>query len=166
MAYVTTNTFPGRSIMWSRLQGNGAEPKNVQWGTGGGFTNSANSNVNLFAPATEARVAGTSSLKTTTGLADTYQVTATITCAVAGKTITEEGWFDTTTQSGTGSLASTLSAVATSMTLGAAPAITSGNFYAQIGNETILVTGANRQRSTFPAPSSAAPRRPPRPARR
>lgn len=143
MAFAVTNTYPGRSIMWNRLKGNGAEPKNVKWGTGGGFTGSANANVALFAPATEAPVAGTSSLITTTGLADTYQVTGTITCAAASKTITEEVWSDSTTLSGTGTLAVTLLLAATAMTLVAAPAITTGNYYAQIGNETILVTGAN-----------------------
>jgi hypothetical protein len=143
MAYAVTNTYPGRSIMWNRMKGAGAEPKNLKWGTGGGFTGAANPNVALFAPATEAPVAGTSALLTTTGLADTYQVIGTITCAVAGKTITEEVWSDSLTLSSTGTLASTLTAAATSMTLGAALGITASNFYAQIGNETVLVTGAN-----------------------
>jgi hypothetical protein len=142
MANVTTNTYPGRSIMLNRLMGNGAEPKNVGWGTGS-TTGSANSNVNLFAPATEARVAGTSSLITSTQLADTYKVVGTITCAGGTKTITEEGWFDSITLSSTGTLASTLTSGASAMTLGATPGITSGNFYGQIENETVLVTGAN-----------------------
>lgn len=143
MANATTNTWPGRSILWARLKGNGAEPKNVQWGIGNGVTGAANANVNLFAPATEARVAGASSLVTTGFLADTYQVTATITCAGAPKTITEEGWFDSTTASPTGTLAASLTASAAALTLGTAPGVTSGNAYAQIGNETVLLALAN-----------------------
>ena len=143
MTYAVTNTYPGRTQMWNRLKGNGAEPKNVQWGTGGGFTGAANGNVNLFAPATEARVAGTSAIVTTNFLGDTYQAVATITCAVASKTLTEEGWFESGTASPTGTLAASLTAIATSITLGAAPAITTGNAYGQIGNETVLFTLAN-----------------------
>jgi hypothetical protein len=161
LAYAVTNTYPGRSIIWNRLKGNGAEPKNCQWGTGNGVTGAANANVNLFAPATESRIAGTSSLVTTNDLADTYQVVSTITCAGAAKTITEEGWFDSATASPTGTLAASLTAAGTSITLGAAPSATTGNAYGQIGNETVLVTLANSatlaiSRGQLGSPSAAA----------
>lgn len=142
MANATVATFPGRGIIWQRMKGNGTEAKNVGWGTSA-ITQSASANVNLFAPATEARTAGTSSIITTTQLGDTYQVTGTIVCAVGNKTITEVGLFDTTTLSGTSTLAASITAAATSMTLGANIGPTTGNFYAQAENETILVTGAN-----------------------
>lgn len=143
MANATVATYPGRGIIWQRMKGNGTEAKNLGWGAAGSVTASANANVNLFAPATEARTAGTSSIITTTQLGDTYQVTGTIVCAVGAKTITEVGLFDTTTLSGTSTLSASLTAGATSMTLGANIGPTSGNYYAQVNNETILVTGAN-----------------------
>jgi hypothetical protein len=141
MANASVVTYPGRSILWSRMKGLGSEPLNIGWGTSA-VTASANSDVNLFAPATETRVAGSSTAITSTQLADTYQVTGTLTCLVAGKTITEAGLFDTTTLSGTTTIASTISTNAqTSVTLGAATGPTTLNFYMQIGNEVVLVTG-------------------------
>lgn len=142
MANVTTATYPGRGIIWNRLVGNGATPLNIQWGTTG-ITGSANANVNLFGPQTESRTAGTASIITTTQLGDTFQVTGTIVCANAGKTIGEAGLFDAATpHSPTGTLAASLTASATSMTLGASLTAAIGNFYAQVANETILVTSA------------------------
>lgn len=135
-------TLPGRSILWNRVKGNGAEPKNIQWGTSAD-TGSLKSDVNLFAPATEGRVAATSSIVTTSYLGDTYQAIGTITCLAAAKTITEVGLFDTTTPSTTTTLAASLSSGASSVTFGANPAPTSGNSYVQVDNEVILVTGAN-----------------------
>lgn len=141
MANAATVTYPGRSILWSRMKGLGTEPLNIGWGTSA-VTASANSDVNLFAPATETRVAGASTAITTGQLADTYQVTGTLTCLVASKTITEAGLFDTTTLSGSTTISSTISsAVQTSVTLGAAVGPTTLNFFAQIGNEVVLVTG-------------------------
>lgn len=146
MAYATTSTFAGRGIIWSRVCGStSAAPVNIQWGTGfgGALTGSANANVNLFGPATEGRVAGTASIITTTNLGDTLKVVGTVICASAGKTITEMGLFDAISPvSPTGTLSASLTASATSMTLGATLGPTTGNFYAQVGNETILVTGA------------------------
>jgi hypothetical protein len=142
MANATVATFSGRGIIWNRMKGNGTEAKNIGWGTTT-VTGSANPNVNLFGPQTEARTAGTSSILTTTQLGDTYQVTGTIVCATAGKTIAEAGLFDATTLSGTSTLSASLTASATSMTLAANIGPTTGNYYAQVGNETILVTGAN-----------------------
>jgi hypothetical protein len=142
MANATVATFAGRGILWQRMKGNGTEAKNIGWGATA-VTGSANANVNLFGPQTEARTAGTSSILTTTQLGDTYQVTGTIVCAVAGKTIAEAGLFDTTTLSGTSSLSASLVTNATTITLAANIGPTTGNYYAQIANETILVTGAN-----------------------
>lgn len=148
MANLATATFSGRSLIWGRMKGLMSEGKNIGWGTGTA-TGSTNANVNLFGPATEARTAGTSSLISTTQLADTYQVVGSITCAVGAKTITEVGLFDTTTLSTTTTLAASLTASATSATFGANPGPTTGNYYVQLGTpalasaETILVTGAN-----------------------
>ncbi len=134
-------TFPGRSIIWNRLIGNGTEPKNIGWGDSA-VTGSANPNVNLFKPQTEARTAGTSTCITTTQLADTYQVTGAITCLVGAKTITEAGLFDTTTLSPTTTLAAALGLGVLSMSIGSATGLpATGNYYMQIDNETVLVTG-------------------------
>lgn len=141
MPTANKGTYAGFSMIWGKLNGQTVtEPKNIGWGTGGGFTGSANSNVALFAPASEARVAGTSTAVTTSYLADTYQDTGTIT-ASSGKTITEVGFFDTTTASGTTTIGTSLAVGTTVITLGAAIGPTTLNFYAQIGNETVLVTG-------------------------
>lgn len=141
MANASVVTYSGRSILWGRMKGLGAEPLNIGWGIST-TTASANPDVNLFSPATETRVAGTSTCVTTNQLADTWQVTGTLTCLVSGKTITEAGLFDTTTLSPTTTLATTItSAAQTSVTLGAAIGPTSLNFYAQILNEVVLVTG-------------------------
>jgi hypothetical protein len=143
MANAAVATYSGRSIIWNRLKGSGTEPKNLQWGDSA-VTASAAANVNLFKPQTEARTAGTSTLATTAQLADTYQVTGTITAAVGAKTITEVGLFDTTTASPTTTLAASLTASATVVTIGSVSGFpTSGNYYAQVENETVLVAGAN-----------------------
>lgn len=142
MANANVATYSGRSILWNRMKGAGAEAKNLGWGTSS-VTQSANSNVNLFAPATESRTAGTSSLTTTTQLADTYQVVGTITCATSSKTITEVGMFDTTTLSTTTTISNSLATTTTSITFGSNPGPTTGNYYIQVENETLLVTGAN-----------------------
>ena len=149
MAVATVATFAGRGIIWNRMKGAGAEAKNIGWGTGSGqtftqlITGSASANVNLFAPATEARTAGTSSILTTTQLGDTYQVTGTVVCAVGAKTITEAGLFDAASPvSPTTTVTNSLAAGTTSLTLGNSLAGAAGNFYAQLGYETILVSGA------------------------
>lgn len=146
MANAAVATFSGRSILWNRMKGSGTEAKNIGWGVGT-VTASANSDVNLFVPQTETRVAGTSSIITTSFLGDTYQVTGTITCTTA-KTVTEAGLFDIqATLSPTTSLAATIAtAGATSITLASATGTPanipgSGNYYAQIDNEVLLVTG-------------------------
>jgi hypothetical protein len=141
----TVATFAGRGIIWQRMKSLGAEAKNIQWGQSYAsfVTGSASANVNLFNPATEARTTGASSILTTTQLGDTYQVTGTIVCATAAKTITEAGLFDTVSPvSPTTTVTNSLAAGTTSLTLGTSLAGAAGNFYAQLEQETILVTGA------------------------
>src|ERR1051326_1538367 len=132
MANAATATYSGRSLLWIRLRGSGTEPLNIGWGTGS-VTASANANVNLFTPATESRVAGTSTVISTTQLADTYQVTGTLTCLVGAKTITEAGLFDTITNSATTTIAtSSQAAGATTLTIASATGFPgSNNFYIQ-----------------------------------
>lgn len=142
MANLAVATFSGRSILWNRMKGAGTEAKNIGWGDST-VTASASANVNLFKPQTEARTVGTSTLVTSSQLADVYQVVGTITCAVGAKTITEVGLFDTSTLSTTTTLSASITAAATTATFGANPGPTTGNYYIQIENETILVTGAN-----------------------
>lgn len=141
MANTATATYAGRSLIWAfvKAAGSPTEPKNIGWGQGA-TTQSANSDVALFGPSTEARVAGTTSLVQTSFLADTYQVTGTIT-ATNSKTITEAGLFDTTTASSTSTIAtSSQAAAATTITLAATIGPASGNFYIQVENEVELVT--------------------------
>jgi hypothetical protein len=142
MANAATATYAGRSLIWAfvKAAGSPTEPKNIGWGSGA-TTQSANPDVALFGPQTEARVAGTSSLVTTSFLADTYQVTGTLT-ATNAKTITEAGLFDTTTAASTSTIASaSQSSGATTITLAATIGPASGNFYIQVENEVELVTG-------------------------
>lgn len=149
MANANVATYSGRSIIWNRMKGNGTEGKNIGWGTSA-TTASAIADVNLFTPATEARTAGTSTLLTTTQLADTYQVTGAITCLVGAKTITEVGLFDTTTLSPTTTVA-TLTIGATSAIIGSATGFPGSlNYYVQVDNEILLVTaGQGTTTQTF-----------------
>lgn len=141
MANAAVATFPGRTILWNRVRGNGTEPKNFGWGDST-VTASASPDVNMFKPQTEARTAGTSTITTTSFLGDTYSVSGTITCAVGAKTITEVGLFDTTTLSPRTTVASSMTASATTVSLAAAVAgtPTTGRYYRQIENEVVLVT--------------------------
>lgn len=93
MATVVTNV--GKGIYNNKLKATGTEPNYVAWGTGAGTA--AIADTALFTEASEARVAGTSSVVTTTTANDTYQVVGTLTCAGAGKTITNAGLFDAAT---------------------------------------------------------------------
>lgn len=141
MANAATATYPGRAIMLNRLRGNGTEPKNIGWGDGTN-TGSANSDVGLFKPQTEARTVGTSTLTTTSQLGDTYQVIGAITAAVGAKTITEAGLFDTTTLAPRTTVNASMTASQVSVVLAAAVSGTpsSGRYYRQIENEVVLVT--------------------------
>jgi hypothetical protein len=143
MANAAVATYAGRSLIWAfvKAAGSPTEPKNIAWGDST-VTASAISDVSLFKPQTEARVAGTSSLIQTTSLADTYQVSGTITCLIGGKTITEAGLFDTTTASSFSTIATSSQASgATTITLAATIGPSSNNFYIQVENEVQLVTG-------------------------
>ncbi|HYT45279.1 MAG TPA: hypothetical protein VEP90_23330, partial [Methylomirabilota bacterium] len=75
MANASKATFAGMTLLWRlvRQVNSPTEPKNIAWGDSP-ITTSANPDVNLFKPQTEARVAGTSTQLTTTQLGDTYQV--------------------------------------------------------------------------------------------
>jgi hypothetical protein len=149
MANASVNTYSGRSILWNRMKGAGTEGRNIGWGDSA-VTASAAPNVNLFKPQTEARTAGTSTLATTTFLADTYQVVGTITAAVGAKTITEAGLFDTTTLSNTTTVSVSMTAAQTNISIGSVSGFpTTGNYYGQLENETILVTGANNTSLTI-----------------
>jgi hypothetical protein len=149
MANAATMTYPGRSIMNNRLKGNGTEPKNIHWGDST-VTGSSNPNVALFKPQTEARTAGTSTLSTSSQLADIYQVVGSIVCAVGAKSITEMSLHDTTVASPTTTVASSMTASATTVSLGAASGIASNNYYRQIEGETVLVTaGQNTTTETI-----------------
>lgn len=149
MANASVNTYSGRSIMWNRVRGSGTEPLNIGWGDSA-VTSAQNANVNLFKPQTEARTAGTPTLTTTTFLADTYKVVGTITCAATTKTITEAGLFDTTTLSPTTTVSVSMTAAQTNVSIGAVGSFpTTGNYYAQLENETILVSGANNTSLTI-----------------
>ena len=142
MANAATATWAGRSLIWAlvRSAGSPTEPKNLAWGDPT-TTASANSDVALFKPQTETRVAGTSTMITTSFLADTYKVTGTLTCLVGAKTITEAGLFDTTTAASTTTVSTvSQSAAATGLTLGATIGPSSNNFYIQVENEVQLVT--------------------------
>ncbi len=147
MANASVATVSGRTIIWRRMMGAGTEAKNLKWGTGT-VTASAATDVALFTPATETGVAGTSSIVNTSALwalGDTYKVTGTITCLVAGKTITEMELSDVITLSGTTTIAGSsqaAGATTVTLTLGSAVSIpTTGNFYIQVENEVEIVTG-------------------------
>lgn len=75
-------TAKGREIIAGRMRGSSptqAEPLNAAWGNNPAGLAAAVSDVGLFKEASESRVAGTSSIVTTTTTNDTYQVTATFT---------------------------------------------------------------------------------------
>jgi len=151
MANANTATWSGRSIIWRRIRGQGTEPNNIGWGDPPTtITGSANPNVNLFKPQTEARIGGTSTMTTTSQLGDTYQVVGTLTCAVATKTITEAGLFDTTTASPTTTVAASMTAAQTTVSLGAASGLATSSYYRQLENETVLCTaGSNSTTETI-----------------
>lgn len=90
MATVLTNV--GEQWLCDRASGASAlNGQYVGWGTGAGTA--AKTDTTLFTEASEARVSGTVSTSGT-GASAKYQVVATITCAGAGKTITNAGNFD------------------------------------------------------------------------
>jgi hypothetical protein len=84
----------GRAILTNRLKGAGTEPLFVAWGIGAGTAQPTDTA--LSSESGEARVAGTSSIVTTTVTNDTYQVVGTLT-ASGPRTITNCGLFDAET---------------------------------------------------------------------
>jgi hypothetical protein len=91
VVYVVDN---GLAITADRLLGTPTvgSPHWVHWGIG--TTPAAAINTVLESPGAEARTVGTDTVQTTTTTNDTYQVIGTITCAGAGKAITEAGLFN------------------------------------------------------------------------
>src|ERR1700722_14664679 len=147
-------TWAGRSIYNNYLKGtsNMTAPINIGWGIGGptgSVTASAFTDVNLFggvqlATTPEPRVAGTPSVLTTSQLADTFQVTGTVT-ASAARAITEVGLFDVgggtaVANNSAQATIATLTTSATSVVIGANLAAfpaASNTYYAQIENEVV-----------------------------
>ncbi|MGV9427072.1 hypothetical protein ACWDO7_22650 [Streptomyces sp. NPDC003656] len=75
-------TAKGREIIANRMRGgtpSQSEPLNLAWGNNPAGLTAAATDVGLFKEASESRVAGTSSVTTTTTPSDTYQVTGTFT---------------------------------------------------------------------------------------
>ena len=97
MANATVVTNVGLSIISNLLKGAGTTPKYVAWGTG--TTEAAVTQTALVTPGAEDRTSGTETQQTTTTTNDTYRVVGVITCAGAGKAITEVGLFDAATDS-------------------------------------------------------------------
>lgn len=95
MADVIMVVNRGLELLVDRIMGTGTEPKYVAWGIG--TTAPVVANTALESASAEARTTGTSSKQTTTTTGDTYQVIGSITCASAGKAITEVGLFDAST---------------------------------------------------------------------
>lgn len=88
MANVLTQL--GRKILGQRLKGTGTEPLHIGVGTGAGTAAAADTT--LFTEVADGRVAGTSSLITTSTTDDTYEVVGTYT-ATAARAITNAGLF-------------------------------------------------------------------------
>lgn len=143
MATTVAFTAKGREIVSGRLTGAASpsqvEPKNLGWGTGAGTA--AATDVAPFTEASESRVAGTSSLVTTTSTNDTYQVVGTLTSG-SNQTITETFLSDSASKPAATTLASAISTTgATSMTVASASGFPgSGNYNIQIDSEVLTVT--------------------------
>lgn len=142
MATTVVVTAKGREVIAGRMTGSATEPKQLGWGTGGiagGPFTAATTDVAPFSEAAETRVAGTSSLATTTTTNDSYQVVGTIT-SLSGQTIAEVFLSDSATKpfsstwatapTGTGGTTGTLAASYT-------PA---NNTYIQCRTEVMQVT--------------------------
>jgi hypothetical protein len=91
MATVVKLTATGRGIISDRIKGDGTEPLNIGWGTG--TTAPVDGDTALETAAAESKVAGTSSVQTTTTTDDTYRVVGTLTSA-STQTISEAGLFN------------------------------------------------------------------------
>jgi hypothetical protein len=91
MATVVKLTATGRGIISDRIKGTGTEPLNIGWGTG--TTAPVDGDTALETASAESKVAGTSSVQTTTTTDDTYRVVGTITSS-STQSITEAALFD------------------------------------------------------------------------
>src|SRR6476659_6862934 len=103
-------TAKGREFLSYRLKGApsaGTEPLNIGWGVtppaGGPFT-ANQTDVAPFDEGAESRVAGSSSLVTTTTTNDTYRVTGTVT-ATGARSVVEVFLSDVTTKPVTNTVA-------------------------------------------------------------
>jgi hypothetical protein len=134
----TVFSYGGKSITTNRVKGSGTEPLNAGWGTGSGT--SAATDTALFNPASEARVAGTSSQVTTAANVpnDTYQVVATIT-ASGSRAITEFGLFDTATAAPQTTLSAAISNNSTTSVSVTSGTNLSNNGYIQVESEVLQI---------------------------
>jgi hypothetical protein len=154
VANVVHVTRTGANVIADRLKTQTTyttEPKNIAWGTGGTGTETAGgappftaaiTDVGMFQESAEARVAGTSSITTTTTTNDTYTVTGTITSA-GTQTITECGLFDSTTKPAATTLASPAIAATGTTTLNLASSAGFATVYPydlQVGVEVMQVS--------------------------
>jgi hypothetical protein len=145
-------TYKGLEMLVNRLRGatpSQAEPLNLGWDTGG-YT-AAKSDVAAFGEAPENRVAGASTVATTTTANDSYQVTGTI-VATGTRTITGVLLSDTTTKpSGTDAVQAG-SAVIGSNSGNTVNVATGSNFaineYIQIRTEAMKITNVSGNTAT------------------
>lgn len=143
----TVVTSKGREVIAGRMRGatpTQAEPLNVGWGTNPNTLTAAVGDISPYAEASEARVAGTSSIVTTSTTNDTYQVVGTITAAGV-KTIAEVILSDSTTKPTVAAVAAAgVVGSAVSTTLNTAVTFTPGNNnYIQIRTEVMQVTAGS-----------------------
>lgn len=87
----TVFTDAGKAALTAILK-NSSTVKYVAWGTGVGTA--LVGDTTLYTEASESRQIGTQTQQQTSVANDTYQVVGTMTCAGAGKTITNAGLFD------------------------------------------------------------------------
>lgn len=140
----TVVTAKGREIIINQIRATGTEPKNIGWGTNPAALTAATTDIAPFTEATESRVAGTSSVVTTTTTNDTWQVTGTLTCSGSGKTIAEVWCADSTTKPTTNTVAASgVVGSSVSTTLNTGSTFTPGNNYIQIRTEVMLVTAGS-----------------------
>ncbi len=93
-------TNAGKALTAGRIKGSSTdEPVYSAWGTSGAAAAATDTTLGTESP-DESRIAGTSTIVTTTLTNDTYQVVALHTCASNPKTITESGLL-TASSSGT-----------------------------------------------------------------
>jgi hypothetical protein len=143
-------TSKGREVIAGRMIGTTPtqlEPKNLGWGTGGaagGPFTAAVTDVAAFQEGAETRVAGTSSIVTTTTTNDTYQVQGTIT-SLSNQTIAEVLLSDSTTKPfSTTVAAGGVVGSSSATTLNVAATYTPANgTYVQVRTEVMQVTAGS-----------------------